>query len=74
LYDNTERQSSRKLDNFLVVPQSWCLYFEIMYPMLLNVVMRIDVNLVSPILDTPEYFWSEPSLEVGFIRKVFNDI
>ena len=26
-------------------------------------VMRINVNLVSPILDTPEIFWSEPSLE-----------
>jgi uncharacterized Rmd1/YagE family protein len=26
-------------------------------------VMRINVNLVSPILDTPELFWSEPSLE-----------
>lgn len=26
-------------------------------------VMRINVNLVSPILDTPEIFWSEPSYE-----------
>ena len=25
--------------------------------------IKIDVNLVSPILDTPEIFWSEPSLE-----------
>jgi uncharacterized Rmd1/YagE family protein len=25
--------------------------------------MRINVNLVSPILDTPEIFWSEPHLE-----------
>jgi uncharacterized Rmd1/YagE family protein len=26
-------------------------------------VMRMNVNLISPILDTPELFWSEPSLE-----------
>jgi uncharacterized Rmd1/YagE family protein len=26
-------------------------------------VQRINVNLVSPILDTPELFWSEPTLE-----------
>jgi uncharacterized Rmd1/YagE family protein len=25
--------------------------------------MRINVNLVSNILDTPEIFWSEPTLE-----------
>ncbi|KAG1436366.1 hypothetical protein G6F56_013587 [Rhizopus delemar] len=25
--------------------------------------MRINVNLVSNVLDTPEIFWSEPSLE-----------
>lgn len=25
--------------------------------------MRINVNLVSNILDTPEIFWSEPALE-----------
>lgn len=26
-------------------------------------IMRINVNLVSNILDTPEIFWSEPTLE-----------
>ena len=26
-------------------------------------IMRINVNLVSNVLDTPEIFWSEPSLE-----------
>lgn len=25
--------------------------------------MRINVNLVSNVLDTPEIFWSEPALE-----------
>jgi uncharacterized Rmd1/YagE family protein len=27
-------------------------------------IMRINVNLVSNVLDTPEIFWSEPALEV----------
>lgn len=26
-------------------------------------IMRINVNLVSNVLDTPEIFWSEPALE-----------
>ena len=26
-------------------------------------IMRMNVNLISPILDTPELFWSEPTLE-----------
>lgn len=33
--------------------------------------MRINVNLVSNVLDTPEIFWSEPSLQPLYnaIRK-----
>ena len=34
-------------------------------------IMRINVNLVSNVLDTPEIFWSEPALEPLYsaIRK-----